>query len=65
MPRHSIDRKYRPCCENLEGKQLLSGGVLTHGAQVVVQATVPVSSHAQDQTASPDGTGKGIVIITP
>jgi hypothetical protein len=67
MPRTSINRKYRPCFENFESKQLLSTGVLTHGAQalVQVQATVPVSSQAEVLHASPDGTGKGIVIITP
>jgi hypothetical protein len=65
MPRTSINRKYRPCFDNLEYKQLLSAGVLTHGTQALVQATVPVSAQAEVQSASPDGTGKGIVITTP
>ncbi len=65
MLRTSIDRKYRPCFDNLESKQLLSTGVLTHGAQALVQAEAPVSAQAEVQHASPDGTGKGIVIITP
>jgi hypothetical protein len=65
MPRHSINRTYRPSFDNLEYKQLLSAGVLTHGTQALVQATAPVSAQAEVQHASPDGTGKGIVIITP
>jgi hypothetical protein len=65
MPRHSINRRYRPCFDNLESKQLLSAGVLTDGAHAVVHATVPVSSHAEVHHAISDGTGKGIVIITP
>ncbi len=65
MPRNSIKRKYRPCFEGLECKQLLSAGLLTHGAQALVQATAPASSQAENPgRASPDGTGKGIVIIT-
>jgi hypothetical protein len=63
-PRNSIKRKYRPCFEALECKQLLSAGLPTHGAQALVQATAPPSSHVQLQGVSPDGTGKGIVIIT-
>jgi hypothetical protein len=64
FPRNSIERKYRPCFEAFECKQLLSGGLLTHGAQALVQATAPVTSPAELRLASPDGTGKGIVIIT-
>ena len=64
MPRNSINRKYRPCFENLETKQLLSGGLLTHGAQALVQTTAPVSSPAEQQGVRPNGTGKSIVIIT-
>jgi hypothetical protein len=65
MPRNSINRKYRPCVDGLESKQLLSGGLVTQGAQAIVQPPDPVPSHAQHLVASPDGTGKGIVIITP
>jgi hypothetical protein len=65
MPRNSSSRNYRPCFENFESKQLLSAGVLSHGAQVLVQASAPVSAQAEVQVASPDGTGKGIVITTP
>ena len=64
MPRHSTNRKYRPRFENLESKQLLSGGVLGHGAQAIVQAPAPVSAHVQLQGFRPDGTGKSVVIIT-
>ena len=64
FPRNSSKPKYRPSFEALECKQLLSGAVLTHGAQSLVQVTVPVSSQVLHQGASPDGTGKGIVIIT-
>jgi hypothetical protein len=64
MPRNTSKRKYRPCFESIESKQLLSAGLLTHGIQAVVQATAPVSSQVAHQHASPDGTGKGIVIIT-
>ncbi len=53
MPRNSIKRNYRPCFESLECKQLLSGGLLTHGAQAVVQATVPVSSQVEHQGVQP------------
>jgi hypothetical protein len=64
FPRNSSKRKYRPCFEALECKQLLSGGLFTHGAQALVQATAPVTSRKELRLASPDGTGKGIVIIT-
>jgi hypothetical protein len=63
-PRNSIKRKYRPSIEALECKQLLSAGLLTKGAQALVQATSPVSSHVQLPVVTPDGTGKGIFIIT-
>ena len=63
-PRNSIKRKYRPCFEALECKQLLSGGMMTHGAQALVQSTAPVASEIQHPGVSPDGTGKGIFIIT-
>ena len=64
MPRNTIKRDYRPRFESLESKQLLSGGLVTHGAQAVVLATVPVPSQVEHQGAHPDGTGHGIVIIT-
>ncbi|HEX3450038.1 MAG TPA: hypothetical protein VHS97_17425, partial [Isosphaeraceae bacterium] len=63
-PRNGINRKYRPCFEALERKQLLSAGLLTHGAQALVQSTAPAPSNVQHQGVVPDGTGKGIVIIT-
>ena len=52
MPRNSIKRKYRPCFEALECKQLLSAGLLTHGLQALVQATAPVSSQVEQQEQS-------------
>jgi hypothetical protein len=64
MRRNSSNRKYRPCFEGLESKQLLSAGLLGHGAQAIVPAPAPVSSQAEHQGVTPDGTGKGIVIIT-
>jgi hypothetical protein len=64
MPRNSINREHRPCFENLESKQLLSGGLVTGGAHVLVPVPAPVSSHVENQGVSPDGTGKTIVIIT-
>jgi hypothetical protein len=64
ITRNTIKRIYRPRFESLESKQLLSGGLLTHGAQAVVHATAPVSSHVEFQKALPDGTGNGVVIIT-
>jgi hypothetical protein len=64
MPRSSINRKFRPRFENLDSKQLLSGGLLGHGAQALVQAPAPVSSHVMHQGFRPDGTGKSVVIIT-
>jgi hypothetical protein len=64
MPRNSINRKYRPGFENLESKQLLSAGLLAHGVQPVMQTSTPVSSQAEHQGMSPDGTGTGLVIIT-
>jgi hypothetical protein len=63
-PRNSIKRKYRPSIEALECKQLLSAGLLTKGAQALVQATAPAASHVQLPVVTPDGTGKGIFIIT-
>jgi len=63
-PRNGINRKFRPCFEALEQKQLLSADLLTPGAQALVQASTPVSSHVQHPGVSPDGTGKGIFIIT-
>jgi hypothetical protein len=63
-PRNSIKRKYRPCFEALECKQLQSAGLLIHGPQALAQATAPVASHVQHQGVTPDGTGKGIFIIT-
>jgi hypothetical protein len=64
FPRNSSKPKYRPSFEALECKQLLSATVLTHGAHALVQTTVPVSSQVQHLGVTPDGTGKGIVIIT-
>ena len=63
-PRNSIKRKFRPCCEALEHKQLLSAGLLTPGAPALVQAIAPAASQVHHHDASPDGTGKGIFIIT-
>ena len=63
-PRNSIKRKYRPSIEALECKQLLSAGLLTHGPQALVQAIAPATSQVHHHDASPDGTGKGIFIIT-
>jgi hypothetical protein len=63
-PRNSIKRKYRPCFEALECKQLLSGGLLAHGAQVFAKPTTPAPSQIQHHGVIADGTGKGIFIIT-
>ena len=65
MPRNSLKRKYRPCLESLECKQLLSAGLLTHAGQAIVSAPTPVSSQVQNQGILPCGTGRGIIIITP
>ena len=62
--RNSINRKHRPWFEHLECKQLLSAGLLSGGAQALVQATTPVSSQAWHEGVIPNGTGKGIIIIT-
>jgi hypothetical protein len=64
MPRTTTNRKFRPCVDQFESKQLLSGGLVTQGAQVVVQAPATVSTQAQHPIASPDGTGTGGRIIT-
>jgi len=64
MPRNTNTRKYRPSFDQFESKQLLSAGLLTQPMHVVLQAPAPASSQAQHHVASPDGTGKGIVIIT-
>jgi hypothetical protein len=63
-PRNGINRKFRPYCEALEHKQLLSAGLLTHGPHALAQAIAPTASQVHHQDASPDGTGKGIFIIT-
>ena len=62
--RNSSKPKYRPSFEGLECRQLLSAAVLTRGTPAIVQTTVPVSSQVQHLGVTPDGTGKGIVIIT-
>ena len=64
MSRNTFKRDNRPRFESLESKQLLSGGLLNHGAQALVQATVPVPSQVEHQGAHPDGTGKAIFIVT-
>ncbi len=64
IPRNSTQRKYRPGFEALECKQLLSAGLPSYGAAVLVQATPPASSQVQQVQVSPDGTGKSIRIIT-
>jgi len=63
-PRNSINRKHRPCFEALECKQLLSAGLLNHGSQALVQIAAPAAAQVQHQGLDPDGTGKGIFIIT-
>jgi hypothetical protein len=63
-PRNSLKRKYRPCFEALECKQLQSAGLLTHGPQALVQAIAPAPSQVHHQGVIADGTGKGIFIIT-
>jgi hypothetical protein len=63
-PRNGINRKFRPCCEALEHKQLLSTRLLPSGAQALAQAIAPAASDVQHRGVSPDGTGKGIFIIT-
>jgi hypothetical protein len=64
MPRNTNTRKFRPSLDQFESKQLLSGGLLTQGAQLALQAPATVSSQAQHPIASPDGTGTGGRIIT-
>ncbi len=64
IPRSSTQRKYRPGFEALERKQLLSVGLPTYGAAVVVQATAPGSSPAGLAHIIPCGTGKSIRIVT-
>jgi hypothetical protein len=64
IPRIDRKRKYRPGLETLERKQLLSAGLPTYGHPTLAQATVSVSSHSEQATICPCGTGKGIVIIT-
>jgi len=64
MTRSFIKRKYRPGFEALEHKQLLSAAIPTFGTEANVHAPAQVSVQAQHETIRPDGTGKGIVIIT-
>ncbi len=64
MPRNTNTRKFRPSLDQFESKQLLSGGLLTQGAQTLMQAPVNGSAQVQHPVASPDGTGGGKVIIT-
>ena len=64
MPRHTIERKYRPGLEALERKQLLSSGPVTYDPPPFDQAAPPVSSQAEQETVDPCGTGTGIRIIT-
>ncbi len=64
LPRNSNTRKFRPCFESLEHKQLLSTGLLTLGTQPLVSVTVPVSSQVVHVGVEPCGTGTGSIIIT-
>jgi hypothetical protein len=64
IPRNSTKRKFRPGFDSLESKQLQSAGLLSHGVQALVQTAAPAASHMQRPVVTPDGTGKGIYIIT-
>ena len=64
MRHNSGKRKYRPSLEGLEARRFLSGGLLAGGAGAVVRATSFAASGAECAGIHPDGTGKGIVIIT-
>ncbi len=64
MSRRSEKREYRPGFEGLERKQLMSAGLPTYAAAVLVQATAPVSSQAVQMPVSLCGTGKSIRIVT-
>jgi hypothetical protein len=64
LPRHTIERKYRPGLEALERKQLLSSGPRTYNPPPFDQAAPRVSSFAEHETADACGTGTGIRIIT-
>jgi hypothetical protein len=55
---------YRPGIESLERKQLLSTGLLS-GVATALATPVPALVIAQPHRGvTPDGTGKGIIIIT-
>jgi hypothetical protein len=64
ITRNSTKRNYRPAVEGLELKQLLSAGFATAGVQSAPPAVAVVTHDAPHFVVSPDGTGKGIVIIT-
>ena len=62
--RNSAKQKYRPAVEALELKQLLSAGFVTHAVQTAPPVVAVVTHEAPHFVVNPDGTGKGIVIIT-
>ncbi len=62
--RNSAKRKYRPAVEALELKQLLSAGLATAVVQSAPPVVSVVTQEAPHFIVNPDGTGKGIVIIT-
>ena len=64
IPRGSHKRKYRPAFEALERKQLLSAGLPTLGAAIVVQAEPQPSSQVHQANLIPCGTGKSIIVVT-
>ena len=59
IERKSAKRKYRSGFEGLEVEELLSVGLLVGGA-----GAFSAASGAEFAGLRPDGTGKGIVIIT-
>jgi hypothetical protein len=61
--RNSPKRKYRPRFEPLEGKQLLSAALPTSAVAPPAQVVALVAPQPQ-HNIQPDGTGKGIIIIT-
>jgi hypothetical protein len=57
-------RKHRPHLESLEGKQLLSAALPSSTPVPPAQVVTLVASQPQPAHIQPDGTGRGIIIIT-
>jgi hypothetical protein len=64
MTRDSSKRKYRPCIEGLERKDLCSNGLLAVAPSAFVFQNSPETPSPPALQFATCGTGKGTIIIT-